>query len=236
MSQTTSAGYQQFIEAGKKLKKSSKNAGNRSSCSNIKSSIYTSVNRANKQPTLSIEGKAIEEKDIAIKLEHYKRISKKAVIINNSAYLDKKGKLQLPDSVTSLIDNPVFMPRYMKLAKTHGVEYLIKLAELARQENHYRPSHWFARCCSVKQWSEQTFEMLKDLFKRLEDLKHKLHGIGVKSEWIPYYLKAMKKLPEGRFMAALELARARHVDKPPNMLAKVIKDALNPQETSKVAQ
>lgn len=61
------------------------------------------------------------------------------------------------------------MNRHKKLARDYGVDYLLKLAELAKTKG--KPSHWYAKATSVKQWKEQTEKMLSELMKKLEQLK-----------------------------------------------------------------
>lgn len=180
-----------------------------------------------KTPHSSIEGVVIEKKENLFNVEKARARfeNRSLVIINNTEYL-VNGELVLPKQITELIDNPMWLPRYKKLAKVHGVNYLLKLAELAKTKNHYKPSRWFAKCCSVEKWKNQTLDMLQTLFKQIDEVKEKLKDVRVGRQWLPYYLKAYKKLSQSEFNDAVELAKGRHVDKPPNMLAKAIKKAL----------
>lgn len=132
----------------------------------------------------------------------------------------RNGELILPEEIIKLVDNPMYLPRHRKLARDYGVNYLLKLAELARTKG--KPSHWYAKATSKDNW-KQTEEMLIGLFKKIDKIKDKLQGIGVSSKWINYFVGAADKLPEARFNNCIELAKSRGAKKPPNLLARAIK-------------
>lgn len=145
-------------------------------------------------------------------------------IVNNSNWLNAKGELILPAEVVNLIDNKAYMNRHKKLAKEYGVNYLLKLAELAKTKA--KPSNWYAKVTSVKNWKEQTEKMLINLFRKLSELAEELAGVGVNIEYLPYYLNAKKKLTEWNFNRCIENAKSVGVNKPPNLLAKAISNSL----------
>lgn len=203
---------------------------------NNKTSKSTSVKRTNFASASSIEGKVIEKKviekrkafnaDVWEALARSKYSNTKMLVVDNREYISVSGKdIELPKQVTSLIDNPMYLPRYKKLARLHGVKYLLKLAELAKMQNHYQPNRWFAKSCGVKNWQEKTFNMLNEVFRKIEHLKDQLRSVGidVTNKWLPYYLKAKNKLSEGGFNQLLEMATARHVSSPECMLGKITK-------------
>jgi len=144
-------------------------------------------------------------------------------VINNTAYM-QDDELVLPDEITSLIDNKSYMNRHKKLARENGVEWLLKLAEIAKTKG--KPNHWYAKVTSCKQW-QQTEKMLLDLFKRLDYLKEKLQKLGIDEKFLPYYLKAKRQLSEYKFNRCLENAAARGVIDPYRLFAKSIKCSLD---------
>lgn len=156
-------------------------------------------------------------------LKHRQMI--KLRVVNNTKYTKENGQLILPQEITSLIDNKAYMNRHKKLARDYGVDYLLKLAELAKTKG--KPSHWYAKATSVKQWKEQTEKMLSELMKKLEQLKEKLAKIGVNPSYLPYYLKASRRLSEYKFNRCIENALSRGVNNPPHLFAKAIAESLS---------
>lgn len=145
-------------------------------------------------------------------------------VVDNSKWLDSNGNLYLPKQVVNLIDNKAYINRHKKLAREYGMTYLLKLAELAQTKA--KPSRWYAKVTSVKQWTEQTEAMLSKLFKKLAELTEQLAGSGVDMKYLPYYLKAKMKLSEYKFNRCIENSRSKGVKSPPNLLAYSIKEAL----------
>lgn len=132
------------------------------------------------------------------------------VWVNNTQYT-VNGELVLPETITSLIGNKAYIPRYKKLARLYGVDYLIKLAEIARTKGKKR--EYFGACCSIKNWETRTLEVLNELFRKIHELKEQLQGIEVSPKYFFYLLRAKGKLAEGRFNRLLELAKKRWVDR-----------------------
>lgn len=143
-------------------------------------------------------------------------------IVNNAAYM-QGDELILPDEIVSLVDNKSYMNRHKKLARDYGVDWLLKLAELAKTKG--KPSNWYAKVTSLKQW-QQTEQMLITLFKELDNLREKLQRIGVDKSYLPYYLHAKRKLSEYQFNRCIENATSRGAKKPPNLFARAIKLSL----------
>jgi hypothetical protein len=190
-------------------------------------SKITTVNHT----AFSIEDKVIENKvDLKlvnnIELARARFNNQHLVAVNNLEFM-VNGELVLPEAITSLIDNPMYLPRYKKLAKNHGVNYLLKLAELARLNNHYQPNRWFARCCSVENWKEMTLHMLNKLFQKIEKTKEKLATVKINSKYFYYYVKALNKISEWQANRLIELTKARWVNSPPSLLAKETKKLLS---------
>jgi pyruvate-formate lyase-activating enzyme len=69
-----------------------------------------------------------------------------------------KLSIELPEVIDSLIDNKAYRNRYKKLIREGHLQRLLQLAEYAATKD--KPSHWFARACSVKSW-ESTLQWLK---------------------------------------------------------------------------
>lgn len=143
-------------------------------------------------------------------------------IVNNAAYM-QGNELILPNEIVSLIDNKAYMNRHKKLARDYGVDWLLKLAELAKTKG--KPSNWYARCTSLKQW-KQTEQMLIKLFRELDRIRERLQGIGVKESYMAYFLHASRKLSEYHFNRCIENATARGAKDPEKLLAKSIKLSL----------
>lgn len=204
-------GYQKFIakRAELGLKKGE-----------IKLINYNKITSVNSQ-NLYIEKVVIEKKEVKTTNNEVKVLR----IVNNLDYL-KEGQLVLPDEITSLVDNPIYLNRHKKLARDYGVKYLLKLAELARSKKVNKPSNWYAKATSCKNWQEQTEHMLIELFKKIDKMKEKLKGLVVGDKWINYYIMASSKLSEAKFNRCIELARSRGVIKPPNLFAKAINNSL----------
>lgn len=145
-------------------------------------------------------------------------------VVDNSKWLDSNGNLYLPKEIVNLIDNKAYINRHKKLAREYGMTYLLKLAELAQTKA--KPSRWYAKVTSVKQWAEQTEAMLSKLFKKLAELTEQLTGTGIDMKYLPYYLKAKMRLSEYKFNRCIENSRSKGVKSPPNLLAYSIKEAL----------
>jgi len=189
-------------------------------------------------PPISIEGIVIEKKeakslplnkDKHLKPIQFRQSLQGRKLVNNIKYQTSNG-LELPKEVVGLVDNKMYLPRHKKLARDHGVDWLLKLSELAMTKG--KPSRWYAKVTSTDNW-EQTEIMLIKLFKKIDQMREKLAGIGVSNTWIMYYVGASQKLSEATFNRCIELAKARGVKKPPNLLAKAIKNSL--EGTQKVA-
>lgn len=210
-------GYDLFKQQGDKLRQKRQHNGALSSYSTTPVIL----------PTFSIEEKVIEKKEVKTGLNkatnNYMQGIRYRRIVNNTGYM-VNGELQLPDTVTSLVDNKMYLPRHKKLARDYGVNYLLKLTELAMTKA--KPSRWYAKVTSTKNW-EQTEEMLIKLFKKIDQIKQKLQGIGVPNAWLMYYVGASDKLSEAVFNRCIELAKARGAKKPPNLLATAVKNNLD---------
>lgn len=225
-------GYDLFKEQGNKLKQ--KNQQKKAFETNNLLATPTSVIL----PSFSIEGIVIEKKegiynnkktnDSSI-TSNYRKVIESRRIVNNIKYT-VNGDVSLPGEITSLVDNKMYLPRHKKLARDYGVSWLIKLAELAKTKG--KPSRWYAKVTSTKNW-KQTEEMLIKLFKKIDQMREKLSGIGVNNQWIMYFVGASQKLTEQAFNRCIELAKARGVKDPPNYLAKAIKNNLEALEPSK---
>lgn len=143
-------------------------------------------------------------------------------VIDNRSFVNE----MLPQEITALVDNKMYLPRHKLLAREHGVNYLLKLAELAQTKG--KPSHWYAKVTSKANW-QQTLEMLNDLLRALDKAKQALAKVGISGEkWLYYYTKACSKLSEAQLNNAIELATARGVKAPPRMFATAVSRALRP--------
>lgn len=219
-------GYNLFKEQGNKLKQ--KNYQKRARDWGKPLANPTSV----KLPPFSIEGIVIEKKEGGYvnkkgnnsnKMGNYRKAFEARRVVNNTKYM-VNGDVFLPDKVTNLVDNKMYLPRHKKLARDYGVNWLIKLSELAMTKG--KPSRWYAKVTGTKNW-KQTEEMLIKLFKKIDLMREKLSGIGVSNQWIMYFVGASQKLSEQVFIRCIELAKARGVKEPPNYLAKAIKNNLD---------
>lgn len=169
-------------------------------------------------PNYSIEEKVIEKKEGKNLFENYKINHLR--VVDNTKYTAVNGELMLPKEVLNLVDNKMYLPRHNKLARDYGVKYLLKLAELASTKG--KPSHWYAKATSKKNW-QQTSDMLIKLFKKLDMTREKLAHLRVSEQWLNYFAGAFSKLSEKQIAYCLELASARGVKKPPNLIAKLVK-------------
>lgn len=175
-------------------------------------------------PDFSIEGIVIEKKEGSTKLNGFRKQQlNKLRYVNNTAYT-VNNELVLPKEIMDLVDNKMFLPRHKKLARDYGVDWLLKLSELAKTKG--KPSHWYAKVTSKNNW-KQTEEMLQGLLKKIDQMKEKLQGLRVPAHWIPYFVGAKDKLSEAEFNNCVELAGSRGVKKPPNLLAKAVKKCID---------
>lgn len=71
------------------------------------------------------------------------------------------NSIELPAEIDDLIDNKAYRPRYKKLIREGYLTQLLQLADLAREMGD-KPSHLFAKYCSVANWS-RTLEFLAEL-------------------------------------------------------------------------
>jgi len=220
------SGYELFIQQGNKIKH---NKGpTKPGKEPIKNESFT--------PVISIEGIVIEKKEGKslpptkekyLRPIQFRQNLQGRRLINNTSYQTREG-LILPKEITTLVDNKMYLPRHKKLARDYGVDWLLKLAELAKTKG--KPSRWYAKVTGTKNW-EQTEKMLIELFKKIDQMKDKLAGIGVSNNWIMYYVGASNKLSEATFNRCVELAKSRGVRKPPNLFAKSIKKSLTSLKT-----
>src|SRR5690348_10448615 len=67
---------------------------------------------------------------------------------------------EIPAPIDDLIDNKMFRNRYKRLIREGHLPDLLELAALALEKD--KPSHWFAKACSVKMW-ERTLDFLAKL-------------------------------------------------------------------------
>jgi len=228
------SGYDRFIAQGAAIK--AKKAGQNGV-------VHKAPSTPVKSHSSSIEGLVIEKKEVKndllkgyklpvpskqnpVNINHLR-------VVDNRHYQDITGELVLPQEIISLVDNPAYLRRHRKLARDYGVKYLLKLAELARTKNI--PNRWYAKVTSTANW-QQTEEMLIGLFKKIDQVKEKLQGIGVPDGWLSYYVGAAAKLSEAKFNSCIELAKARGAKKPPNLLAKSIKLSLDAQKLATAKQ
>lgn len=60
------------------------------------------------------------------------------------------NSIELPKEIDDLIDNKMYRNRYKRLIRDGHLADLLELAALAVTKT--KPSHWFARICSVRRW------------------------------------------------------------------------------------
>lgn len=137
---------------------------------------------------------------------------------------------ELPEDIDELIDNKAYRPRVRLLCREHGLKYVRKLAELARRQDVAKPSHYFAKAYSVKNWHEKTLQVLEDLF-HMEGIVLKTVGsISQKTkQWVFYVIGTIRQIgletfeqianraknaedPEHYLFGALNLARQAVAD------------------------
>lgn len=215
-------GYEKFKAQGELLK--AHKTGNNEAVTNPPATPV-------KSSPISIEELVIEKKEgisglRTAQMQVYRqptvqRIERHRVIDNRSF-----SNELLPNEITELVDNKMYLPRHKLLAREHGLNNLLKLAELAHTKG--KPSHWYAKVTSKANWS-QTLEMLDELFKAIQKAQQALEKVGIiGSKWLNYYTKACSKLSEAQISNAVELATARGVKAPPRMFATAISRALKP--------
>ncbi|MCA9313040.1 hypothetical protein KDA08_01800 [Candidatus Saccharibacteria bacterium] len=182
-------------------------------------------------PPFSIEGEVIEKKEGKTSNNknqptrafcNTKRVIEPRRVVNNTGYM-VNGDVALPSEILNLVDNKMYLPRHRKLARDYGVDWLLKLTELANTKA--KPSRWYAKVTGTKNW-KQTETMLMNLFKKIDKVRQKLGNIRVSDKWLMYYVSASQKLSESTFNKCIELASARGVKAPPNYLARAIKNCL----------
>lgn len=111
----------------------------------------------------------------------------------------------LPDDVLNLIDNKNYLPKHKKLARDYGSKYLIKLAELAQTKD--KPSNWYAKVTSKKNWGNITLPMLEKLFQAVEQAKKAISKLGISDKWLRFYTKVAYRTTEAKFYGILEQAQ-----------------------------
>lgn len=216
-------GYEKFKEQGKLLK--AHKTGNNKAVTNppvtpVKSSPF-SIEELVIEKKEGISGLRTASLQQVYRQPAAKRIERHRVIDNRSF-----SNELLPNEITELVDNKMYLPRHKLLAREYGLNHLLKLAELAHTKA--KPSHWYAKVTSKANWS-QTQEMLDELFKAIQKAQQALEKVGIiGSKWFNYYTKACSKLSEAQISNAVELATARGVKSPPRMFATAISRALKP--------
>ena len=96
----------------------------------------------------------------------------------------------LPTEVLSLIDNKMYMNMYLKRAKDCGLDYLVKLTELVRNDKNVSlKQNYFAKCCKPANWTEQTKPMLDKLFEKIDKARQVLSELGVSTSNKFFYFK-----------------------------------------------
>ena len=162
-------GYDLFLQQGNKLKHN--NLPNK--C-NEKAQIVDRIT-----PVIYIEEDGMEKKGREnppinrrkyLEPIHFKQNLQGRRLINNTRYQTNEG-LVLPKEITSLVHNKMYLPRHKKLARDYGVDWLLKLAELARTKG--KPGNWYAKATGLVKW-EQTEAMLIELFKKIDQMKENL--------------------------------------------------------------
>lgn len=154
-------------------------------------------------------------------------------VIDNREYI-VNDTLVLPDRITSLVDNKMYLPRHQKLAREYGAKYLDKLAELAKTKA--KPSRWYATCTSKKNW-QQTHEMLIKLFKRIDEAIGLLKSVGVnKKQYLYYYINRLNKLSQSKIQFAIEMANNRKARDPDKLFTTLIEKGLELQKQEKEKQ
>lgn len=138
----------------------------------------------------------------------------------------------LPEEIDSLIDNKAYRNRVLFLGRTHGLKALKKLAELARRQEVVKPSHYFAKAYSLKNWHEKTLQILEDIFALEGFVLDSIGSISEKTKKFVFYIMGSIRLigmekfqsimsrvkqaenPEHYLFGALNLARQEVADSP----------------------
>lgn len=138
----------------------------------------------------------------------------------------------LPEEIDSLIDNKAYRNRVLFLGRMHGLKVLKKLAELARRQEVVKPSHYFAKAYSVKNWHEKTLQILEDIFALEGFVLDSVGSISEKTQKFVFYIMGSIRLigmekfqdimsrvkqaenPEHYLFGALNLARQEVADSP----------------------
>lgn len=123
----------------------------------------------------------------------------------------------LPESIDSLIDNKAYRNRVKWLAKVHGLKYMEKLAELARREAVGKPSRYFAKAYSVKNWHEKTLQILEDLFQLEGFVLESVGSISEKTKKFVFYIMGtVRQIGVEKFQEIL--GRVKHAENPEHYL------------------
>lgn len=127
-------------------------------------------------------------------------------IKTNQAYRVYKSRdivsaQQIPTQIAKLIHNPVYNNRYLFLIRQYSLDWVLKLAELVENNPEVKKKqNYFAKCCSVKQWEEQTHQMLEEVFKKIDQAKTILKEMGISvnmaSKYFYYKVFLIEKLSE----------------------------------------
>lgn len=128
--------------------------------------------------------------------------------ISEIAWEKREDRVQsdwLPDDVLNLIDDRNYLPKHKKIAREYGNKYLIKLSELAKTKN--KPSHWYARATSKKNWKSITLPMLDKLFQAIESAEKAISKLGFSDKWLRFYIKVAFRTTPAKFYEILEQAQ-----------------------------
>lgn len=203
------SGYDSFIKVGQQLKQNKI----------TKKSLITSVNLIEKKAYRKNRLPALNNLDIntvsVVNTESLKLVSneaQEAIRRFKSRDIDK-----LPQEVTRLRDNKLWLNRDKKLAREHGVDYLIKLAELTVNNSKVNfKSRYYATCTSVAKWELETLPMLTKLFKKIDEAAAKLKDLGINkgSKYFYYYLSLLSKLSEYQTMQLMKAIKSDWVRSP----------------------
>lgn len=194
-----------------------------------------------------IEDKVIEKKErtgmfkkdyqayVALARQRY---TKPLRAVDNTKYMFN-GVLTLPEQIVNLVDNPRYLPKYNKLAQEWGIDYLLKLAELATTGARKAPaSHWFNTCTSLRVdpisgsiRRVQTLKMLDNLFERIAKAKQMLKEVGAKADYLFWAVKGVAKLSDKENQNLMSDIQRKRVKDPLALFIWTLNQRLKPPNT-----
>lgn len=146
-------------------------------------------------------------------------------VINNTKYLNEAGELELPQELLDLIDNKMYLPRHLKLAREYGVDMLLTLAGIAKGKG--KPNRYYAKSTSVAKWLEVTLPIIKKIKANLKAIRDQFSSNGIKlNEAYMFWIYSTREIitPKTFNILISNIAKDKSINEKEKYLMKSLKE------------